>query len=96
MTKCQNGTTQPNHKPIPKSRSYLPANTYLPRKFKIGIALPEDNCIDVYTQDVGLLAIVEAGQLVGYNVLVGGGLGQYTQCKRDVSTPRRPAGVRVL
>lgn len=49
--------------------------TYLPRKFKIGIALPDDNCIDVYTQDIGLLAVVEAGQLVGYNVLVGGGLG---------------------
>ena len=50
-------------------------NVYLPRKFKIGIALPEDNCIDVYTQDIGLLAVVEAGQLSGYNVLVGGGLG---------------------
>ena len=50
-------------------------NAYLPRKFKIGIALPEDNCIDVYTQDIGLLAVVEAGQLIGYNVLVGGGLG---------------------
>ena len=48
---------------------------YLPRKFKTGIALPEDNCIDVYTQDVGLLGVVEGGQLVGYNVLVGGGLG---------------------
>ena len=50
-------------------------NVYLPRKFKIGIALPEDNCIDVYTQDIGLMAVVEAGQLSGYNVLVGGGLG---------------------
>ena len=50
-------------------------NTYLPRKFKTGIALPEDNCIDVYTQDLGLLAVVEAGQLIGYNLLVGGGLG---------------------
>ena len=33
--------------------------TYLPRKFKMGIALPHDNCIDVYTHDLGLLAIVE-------------------------------------
>jgi sulfite reductase (ferredoxin) len=48
---------------------------YLPRKFKIGIARPEDNCIDVYTQDIGLVAIAQAGQLLGYNVLVGGGLG---------------------
>lgn len=49
--------------------------TYLPRKFKIGIALPEDNCVDVYSQDLGYLAIVEGGTIVGYNVLVGGGQG---------------------
>ena len=49
--------------------------TYLPRKFKMGIALPEDNCIDIYTQDIGLLAIVRDDQIVGYNVLVGGGMG---------------------
>ena len=54
---------------------------YLPRKFKTAIALPEDNCIDIYTQDLGFLAIVEpdaAGtrQIVGYNVLVGGGQGK--------------------
>jgi sulfite reductase (ferredoxin) len=49
--------------------------TYLPRKFKVGLALPEDNCIEVFSQDVGLLAIVEYERLVGFNVLVGGGLG---------------------
>jgi sulfite reductase (ferredoxin) len=49
--------------------------TYLPRKFKTGLALPEDNCIDVYGQDLGLLAIVEDHAIVGYNVLVGGGMG---------------------
>jgi sulfite reductase (ferredoxin) len=48
---------------------------YMPRKFKIGIGLSEDNCIDVYANDLGLLAIVEKGQLVGFNVLVGGGMG---------------------
>lgn len=48
---------------------------YLPRKFKTGLALPEDNCIDVYAQDLGLLAIVEDGKIAGYNVLVGGGMG---------------------
>jgi sulfite reductase (ferredoxin) len=48
---------------------------YLPRKFKIGLGLPEDNCIDVYAQDLGLLAAVEGGQVVGYNLLVGGGMG---------------------
>jgi sulfite reductase (ferredoxin) len=49
--------------------------TYLPRKFKIGIAFPPDNCIDVYTQDIGLAALVENGRLSGFTVLVGGGLG---------------------
>jgi sulfite reductase (ferredoxin) len=53
----------------------LYGKTYLPRKFKTGLALPEDNCIDMYAQDLGLLAIVENGQLAGYNVLVGGGMG---------------------
>ncbi len=48
---------------------------YLPRKFKIGFALPEDNCVDVFAQDLGLLAIVEGSRVVGYNLLVGGGMG---------------------
>jgi sulfite reductase (ferredoxin) len=53
----------------------LYGKVYLPRKFKTGLALPEDNCIDVYAQDLGLLAIVENGSIAGYNVLVGGGMG---------------------
>jgi sulfite reductase (ferredoxin) len=53
----------------------LYGKVYLPRKFKTGLALPEDNCIDVYGQDLGLLAIVEQGRIAGYNVLVGGGMG---------------------
>lgn len=48
---------------------------YLPRKFKMSVGLPEDNCIDIYTHDVGFLAVVRDGQIIGYNVLVGGGLG---------------------
>ena len=49
---------------------------YLPRKFKMAIGLPEDNCVDLYTQDLGLMAIVENGNIVGYNVLAGGGMGR--------------------
>ena len=55
--------------------------SYLPRKFKIGVAFPGDNCIDVYTQDVGLVAHLEgeAGsndeRLAGFTVLIGGGMG---------------------
>jgi sulfite reductase (ferredoxin) len=49
--------------------------TYLPRKFKIGVTLPEDNCVDVYTQDLGYIAVVRDGKVIGYNVTVGGGMG---------------------
>jgi sulfite reductase (NADPH) hemoprotein beta-component len=49
--------------------------TYLPRKFKIGLAIPPTNDIDVFAQDLGLIAIIEHGELVGFNVAVGGGMG---------------------
>lgn len=48
---------------------------YLPRKFKIAIAFPEDNCVDVYTNDIGIVPEVKSGKLAGFNILVGGGLG---------------------
>lgn len=53
----------------------LLGDSYLPRKFKIGFAVPPENDIDVYSQDVGLVAIIENDALVGYNVLIGGGMG---------------------
>jgi sulfite reductase (NADPH) hemoprotein beta-component len=49
--------------------------TYLPRKFKIAVALPPRNDVDVFSNDLGFVGIVENGEIVGYNVLVGGGLG---------------------
>jgi sulfite reductase (NADPH) hemoprotein beta-component len=49
--------------------------TYLPRKFKTGFALPPSNDIDIFSQDLGFIAIVENGNVVGYNVTVGGGMG---------------------
>ncbi|GAA0392558.1 assimilatory sulfite reductase (NADPH) hemoprotein subunit [Paenibacillus motobuensis] len=48
---------------------------YLPRKFKIGVAVPPSNDVDVYSQDLGFIAIVEDGKLQGFNVTVGGGMG---------------------
>jgi sulfite reductase (NADPH) hemoprotein beta-component len=49
---------------------------YLPRKFKIAFALPPDNDVDVFAQDLGFIAILgETGELLGYNVSVGGGMG---------------------
>jgi sulfite reductase (NADPH) hemoprotein beta-component len=50
-------------------------DTYLPRKFKTAFVVPPSNDVDVYSQDLGYIAIVENGKLVGYNVTVGGGLG---------------------
>ena len=48
---------------------------YLPRKFKIAIAIPPFNDVDVFTNDIGLIAIVEKDKLIGFNVAAGGGLG---------------------
>ncbi|KZT53405.1 sulphite reductase hemo protein, beta subunit [Calocera cornea HHB12733] len=49
---------------------------YLPRKFKIAIAIPPNNDVDVFCNDVGLIAIAdEKGHLAGYNVSIGGGMG---------------------
>jgi sulfite reductase (ferredoxin) len=48
---------------------------YLPRKFKIAIAIPPRNDVDVYSNDLGFIAHVERGQTVGYTVVVGGGFG---------------------
>ncbi|ARA94318.1 MAG: NADPH-dependent assimilatory sulfite reductase hemoprotein subunit [Bacteroidetes bacterium] len=74
-------SNEPEPEPDPL---YGPA--YLPRKFKIGVAPPGDNCVDIYTQDVGLLAVAEEGRLLGFNVLVGGGLGMTH--KRPETFPR--------
>ncbi|MFN4090804.1 MAG: NADPH-dependent assimilatory sulfite reductase hemoprotein subunit [Alphaproteobacteria bacterium] len=49
--------------------------TYLPRKFKTVVAVPPDNDVDVYAHDLGFVAIVEEGAVVGWTVTVGGGMG---------------------
>lgn len=48
---------------------------YLPRKFKIGIAIPPNNDVDVLTNDLGLIAIIGDETLKGFNIAIGGGLG---------------------
>lgn len=73
---CASGSNgQPEVEPI-----YGP--TYLPRKFKTAIGLPGDNCVDLYANDLGLMAICENFQIVGYNVLVGGGFGVTPSAKK--------------
>ena len=62
-------------------------NTYLPRKFKTTVVIPPQNDVDVHANDLNFIAIAEEGQLIGFNVLVGGGL---AMTHGDTSTyPRR-------
>jgi sulfite reductase (ferredoxin) len=57
---------------------------YLPRKFKTAVGLSVDNCVDIHSQDAGLLAIATEGRIQGFNLLVGGGLGM-THNKGDTT-----------
>jgi sulfite reductase (ferredoxin) len=66
----QVGSGAPHLEPDP-----IYGDRYLPRKFKTAIAFPDDNCTDVYSNDLGFLAIPDGGRIAGFNVLVGGGLG---------------------
>ncbi|PJC84966.1 sulfite reductase subunit beta [Vibrio sp. HA2012] len=62
-------------------------SNYLPRKFKTTVVIPPQNDVDVHANDLNFIAIAEEGQLVGFNVLVGGGL---AMTHGDTSTyPRR-------
>ncbi len=47
---------------------------YLPRKFKIAIAIPPNNDVDVFANDIGLIAVIEDQELKGFNIAIGGGL----------------------
>lgn len=47
---------------------------YLPRKFKIAIAIPPNNDVDIFANDIGLIAIIKENKLIGFNIAVGGGL----------------------
>ncbi|QIR13675.1 assimilatory sulfite reductase (NADPH) hemoprotein subunit [Shewanella aestuarii] len=49
--------------------------TYLPRKFKMAVSVPPDNDVDVYTNDLGFVAVAEQGELIGFNLVAGGGMG---------------------
>jgi sulfite reductase (NADPH) hemoprotein beta-component len=62
----------------------LYGKTYLPRKFKISIAIPPHNDVDVYCHDIGLIAIKspDTGHLTGFNVLAGGGMGTTHNMKK--------------
>ncbi len=63
---------------------------YLPRKFKTVIAVPPSNDVDIFAHDLGYIAIVEKGELAGWNVTVGGGMGM---THGDLNTFPRAADV---
>lgn len=52
-------------------------NLFLPRKFKVGVTVPGDNSLDLFTNDLGLVVMTnEAGELQGFNIVAGGGMGR--------------------
>lgn len=83
LTDLETGARQACHTGAEESQvEPLYGKTYLPRKFKIAMALPHDNCVDVYTPDLGLLGICEKERIVGYNFLVGGSFGMTPSNKK--------------
>ena len=69
-----NGERAATIEPVTEHDFY--GDTYLPRKFKIAIAHPDENCVDVLAQDLGLIPGVHPEVGAGYNVVIGGGLGR--------------------
>jgi sulfite reductase (ferredoxin) len=66
---------------------------YMPRKFKIGLGLPHDNCIDVHTNDLALIAVLDAdGAIAGWDVFAGGGLGMSFGAKTTYPRLASPLG----
>ena len=75
-------------RPAKKDEEPIYGVHYLPRKFKVVVAVPPDNDVDIYAHDLGYIAVVEKGELVGWNVTVGGGMGM---THGDVNTFPRTA-----
>jgi sulfite reductase (ferredoxin) len=73
--------------PAPVEVEPLYGDTYLPRKFKIGLAWPGDNCTDIHSHDLGLVPVSGADGADGFAVLVGGGLGA-SHARPDDTFPR--------
>lgn len=76
--------------PAKKDEEPLYGVHYLPRKFKTVIAVPPDNDVDIYAHDLGYIAILDKGEVVGWNVTVGGGMGM---THGDLNTFPRTADV---
>src|SRR5262245_1398345 len=55
---------------------------YMPRKFKMAIGYTFDNCVDLYANDLGLIAVTQGDEIVGYNLIAGGGMGMTPSAKK--------------
>jgi sulfite reductase (ferredoxin) len=55
---------------------------YMPRKFKMAIGYTLDNCVDLYANDLGILAVTRGDEIVGYNLIAGGGMGVTPSAKK--------------
>jgi sulfite reductase beta subunit-like hemoprotein len=67
--------------------------TYLPRKFKIVIAVPPNNDVDIFAHDLGYIAIVDENKkVIGYNVTIGGGMGMTHGNKKTYPRPANVVG----
>ena len=88
-----NGEKQPAPETVaPEVAEPIYGKHYLPRKFKVAFALPEDNCTDILAQCLGFLAIHKNGEPVGYNVYVGGGQGQTNSRADTFAVPAKLLG----
>ena len=66
---------------------------FLPRKFKVAVTVPGDNSVDLFTNDVGVVVMCDsAGELQGFNLLVGGGLGRTHRNKETFARMSEPIG----
>ena len=70
--------------------------TYLPRKFKVAIANPDENCVDAFAQDVALIPSTTPDGVAGFNVIVGGGLGRNYAHEHTFSRLGDPLGFVAL
>ncbi|WP_206879961.1 NADPH-dependent assimilatory sulfite reductase hemoprotein subunit [Alicyclobacillus mali (ex Roth et al. 2021)] len=72
------------------ARETLYGETYLPRKFKIGFAYEGDNCSDVYSNDIGIVAHRDGERVAGYTLLIGGGMGRTASDKETHPALAKP------
>lgn len=78
---------------FPDSVEPIYGSHYMPKKFKCCVTVPGDNSVDVYTHDVSLVVITnQAGELQGFNVLVGGGMGRTHNKEETFARTSDPLG----